>query len=273
MMKIPYTGWTWLINHEDNHKWEFEQFLKEVADLGYEAVENFAFITKYFDNNADEVKALLQKYNLEMVNLYLHYSDDPEADYENAVKYADFMKKIGATYMNLQAVMWKDPPNDRPMDKEAILAYAQLSNRIGKLCRDNGLVACFHPHANTAIYKEEEIDLFLANTDPELVGLCLDTAHAYLAGMDVVQAFAKYADRIVYVHLKDVDPDETEHPEWPMRRFRTLGYGVIDFKGVYKVLKNHGYDGVLCVELDNPPVCNYKAAMDSRRYLHNVIGI
>lgn len=272
-MIVAYTGWTWLINHEDNHKWEFEQFLKEVSDLGYEAVENFAFITKYFDNNADEVNALLEKYNLKMVNLYHHYSDDPEVDYQKAVEYVDFMKKIGATYLNLQAVMWEDAPNDRPTDEKAILAYAELSNRIGKLCKDNGMVACFHPHANTAIYKESEIDLFLENTDPELVSLCLDTAHTALAGMDCVEAYAKYFDRIAYVHFKDLDPDETVHPEWPMKRFTVLGYGTIDFKGVYKVLKEKGYEGVICVELDRPPVCNYKAAMDSRRYLHNVIGI
>ncbi len=272
-MKVAYTGWTWLINHEDNHKWEFEQFLKEVADLGYEAVENFAFITKYFDNNAEEVSDLLRKYNLEMVNLYLHYSEDPEVDYENAVKYVDFMKKIGATYLNLQAVMWSDPPNDRPTDEQAVLDYAKLSDKIGQLCKDNGLVACFHPHANTAIFTEAEIDLFLANTNPELVSLCLDTAHTALAGMDNVVAFKKFADRIAYVHFKDVDPDETVHPEWPIFRFCPLGYGTIDFKGVYNVLKDSGYDGVICVELDKPPVCNYKAAMDSRNYLRNVIGI
>ena len=50
-MKIAYTGWTWLIHHQDNQRYEFEQFLKEVADLGYDA-ENFAFITKYFENDA-----------------------------------------------------------------------------------------------------------------------------------------------------------------------------------------------------------------------------
>src|SRR5690554_1449935 len=104
-MKVAYTGWTWLIDHEDNHKWEFEQFLKEVSDLGYEAVENFAFIKKYFDHDADAVKELLEKYNLELVNLYYHYTDDPEADYQAAVEYAEFMRKVGATYMNLQAVM------------------------------------------------------------------------------------------------------------------------------------------------------------------------
>jgi inosose dehydratase len=130
-----------------------------------------------------------------------------------------------------------------------------------------------HPHANTAIYKEEEIDLFLANTDPQLVSLCLDTAHTTLAGMDCVRAFDKYGDRLGYVHLKDVYAPSEEYAQWPMARFCTLGYGIVDFKGVYKVLKKHGYDGVLCVELDNPPVCNYKAAMDSRRYIHNVLGL
>lgn len=272
-MKIAYTGWTWLINHQDNHKWEFEQFLKEVADLGYQAVENFAFITRYFDNNADEVKALLEKYNLELANMYEHFTDDAEADYQSAVEYVKFMKQTGTTYLNLQAVMWKDAPNDRPIDEKAVLDYAERSNRIGKLCKENGMVACFHPHANTHIFRENEIDLFLANTDPELVGLCLDTAHTCIAGMDVVEAFEKYADRIVYVHLKDVDPDTSENPEWPMSRFRPLGIGTVDFKGVYKVLQKHGYDGVLCVELDKQPVCNYKSAMVSRNYLHDALGL
>ncbi len=272
-MKVAYTGWTWLVNHGDNHKWEFEQFLKEVADLRYDAVENFAFIKKYFDGDAGAIKELLDKYNLEMANLYLHYSEDPEKDYQNAVEYVDFMKELGATYLNLQAVMWKEPPNDRPLDEKAVKGYAELSNQIGKLCKENGLIACFHPHANTAVFREEEIDMFLANTDPDLVTLCLDTAHTDIAGMDCVQAFEKYADRIGYVHFKDVDPDETVSPEWPMARFLPLGQGTVDFKGVTKVLKNHGYDGVLCVELDKPPICNYKAAMDSRNYIHNVLGL
>ena len=50
------------------------------------------FITKYFDNDA-KAEELLQKYNLEMANLYHHYSDDPEADYAKA-GYVEFMKEI-----------------------------------------------------------------------------------------------------------------------------------------------------------------------------------
>ncbi|MBS7175470.1 MAG: TIM barrel protein [Clostridiales bacterium] len=272
-MKIAYTGWTWLINHEDNYKWEFEQFLKEVSDLGYQAEENCAFITKNYDNDADEVNGLLKKYNLELVNLYEHYTNDPEADYQSALEYVDFMKRTGATYLNLQGVMWEDAPNNRPTDDARIREYAELSNKIGKLCRENGMYACFHPHANTPVFTEEQIDLLMEYTDPELVYLCLDTAHTTLAGMDPVKAFDKYASRLAYVHLKDVDPDETVHPEWPMKRFRPLGVGTVDFKGIYKSLQKNGYDGVLCVELDIQPVCNYKSAMVSRRYLHDVLGL
>lgn len=272
-MKVAYTGWTWLINHQDNHKFEFEQSLAAAADLKYDAVENFAFITKYYDNNAAEVKELLDKYGLEMANLYLHYSQDPEVDYQNAVKYLEFMKGIGATHMNLQAVMWNDAPALRPTDEKAILGYAELSNRIGKLLKESGCVACFHPHANTAVFTEDQIDLFLKNTDPEYVTLCPDTAHITIAGMDAVKAFEKYGPRIGYVHLKDVDPDPAIPEDQAMTRFRALGVGTVDFKGVYNALKKAGYDGVLCVELDRPMVCNYKSAMVSRAYLHNVLGL
>ena len=50
-MRIGYTGWTWISNERDNwnpinerHKENFEQFLKEVSDLGYETVENLSLI-------------------------------------------------------------------------------------------------------------------------------------------------------------------------------------------------------------------------------------
>lgn len=270
-MKIAYTGWTWLINHQDNHKWEFEQFLKEVADLGYEAVENFAFITRYFESDAQEVSGLLRKYGLEMVNLYHHYSEDEEADYQKAVEYVDFMKGIGATYLNLQAVMWKEPPNERPTDAERIKRYAALTNRIGRLCTDHGLVACFHPHANTAVFTQEQIDLLVAHLDADVAGLCLDTAHTVIGGMDPVAAFAKYSPHIRYVHLKDVGPNTD--PQNQMGRFLPLGMGTVDFAGVHRVLQDAGYDGVLCVELDRQPVCNYHSAMVSRQYLHNVLRL
>jgi inosose dehydratase len=271
-MKVAYTGWTWLINHQDNYKWEFEQFLKEVAEIGYDSVENFAFITKYFDNDAAEVAGLLKKYGLHMANLYEHYTNDSEADYNSAVAYVDFMKKIGSDHLNLQGAMWREDPQDRPLDKERVKEYAEVSNKIGKLCTENGIKACMHPHANTPIFTEADIDYFAENTDPKYVHLCIDTAHTVLAGIDPVKAFQKYVSRIGYVHLKDVSSVEAV-PGQRMSRFTALGMGTVDFLGVYNALKDGGYDGVLCVELDRPYICNYKSALISRQYIKNVLGI
>ncbi|MHC1785728.1 MAG: sugar phosphate isomerase/epimerase family protein [Christensenellales bacterium] len=272
-MRIAYTGWTWLVNHKDNPVWEFEQFLREVADLGYQEVENFAFIMDYFEGDAGKVRALLNKYGLKMANLYQHFSDDPGKDLQNAAKYIRFMTGIGAKYLNLQAVMWQEAPLERPLDAGKIRQYAKLSNQIGQLCREAGILACFHPHAQTAIYKQEEIQLFLDSSDPSLVSLCLDTAHTAIAGMDVVAAFRRWLPRLGYVHLKDVDPDNEKYQGSPMKAFCELGLGTVDFRGVHKVLSQGGYDGVLCVELDTRRVCNYKSALISREYLHNALGL
>ena len=42
-------------HHEDNYRFEFEQFLKAMRDLGYPYLENFAFIKRYFDGDADAI--------------------------------------------------------------------------------------------------------------------------------------------------------------------------------------------------------------------------
>lgn len=279
-MKIGYTGWTWLSDEfndwapmSENHKRDFEQYLREVADLGYETTENFNFIADYYAGDVEGFKAVVKKYGLKFSNLYFYFSDDPEKDVAEAKRYLEFMVAVGATHMNMQGVMWKDTPFLRPTDEDGVRAYAELSNRIGKLCAAHGIKACLHPHANTKIFTEEQIDLFLQHADPSCVYLCLDTAHLTLAGMDAARAAKKYGKRVGYMHLKDLNPDESVHTDWPMKRFLPLGQGIVDFRGVYKALLEEGYDDILCVELDYQPVCNYKSAMDSRNYIHSVLGL
>jgi inosose dehydratase len=279
-MRIGYTGWTWDIDERRDwapfnefHKKNFEQFLREVSNLGYQTVENFSFIADYYADDVDGFKKVVADYGLKFENLYFYFSNDAEKDYEAAKKYIAFAQEVGATHMNMQGVMWKDQPFTRPTDKAAVLDYAKRSNIIGEWCTKAGIKACMHPHANTAIFHEDQIELFVENTDPRYVYLCLDTAHLTLAGMNAAAIAKRFGKRVGYVHLKDIDPDENAHPEWPMRRFLPLGYGCIDFKGFVNALKEEGYDGILCVELDYQPVCNYKSAMDSRNYLKNVLGL
>ena len=64
----------------------------------------------------------------------------------------------------------------------------------------------FHPHAESHVETDEQIHRFLADTDPERVGLCLDTGHVAYARGNAPRLLREHADSIWYVHLKAVDP-------------------------------------------------------------------
>jgi len=85
----------------------------------------------------------------------------------------------------------------------------------------------------------------------------------------------QYGSRIAYMHLKDVDPVALAKAKGreKMASFRALGLGTVNFKGVKEALEEEGFDGVLCVELDRPAICNYNSAEISRIYLKNVLGL
>jgi len=79
-------------------------------------------------------------------------------------------------------------------------------SELGKyIAGEHGAVLAFHTHADSHVGTQEEIERFLDGTDPETVGLCLDTGHVAYCGADNLKLIADYPDRIVYVHLKQVD--------------------------------------------------------------------
>jgi inosose dehydratase len=69
-----------------------------------------------------------------------------------------------------------------------------------------GIKLVFHPHVDTHVDTQERIERFLADTDPELVNLCLDTGHVSYCEGDNVQIIERFPERVTYVHLKQVDP-------------------------------------------------------------------
>ena len=278
-MKVAYTGWTWLLagpNTPDEQKIRmFEQSMKEISYLGYDCAENFAFISDFI--KPEQVKEICARYNLPLVNVYGHFSTDVEMEVEKAKKQIDFLADVGGKWFNCQSGVPRDRPDDfddTVLKPEGVLAMCEISNRLGKYAKEKGIQLCFHPHANTYVFSREQIDFFAEHTDPEYVYFCIDTAHSTLAGIDPVELCRTYGKRIGYMHLKDVDPEHVPvPPRGKMGAFRALGLGTVNFKGVVNALKENGYDGVLCVELDNPEICNFHSAMVSREYLRNVLKL
>lgn len=65
----------------------------------------------------------------------------------------------------------------------------------------------FHPHADSHVDTQPNVVRFLEGTDPQFVGLCLDTGHITYCGGDNIEIIRAFPDRIGYVHLKQVDPE------------------------------------------------------------------
>jgi inosose dehydratase len=272
-MIIAYTLWTWLMDEHNDWKptspypkRDFEQSLREASDLRYPAFENFNMIVPLFEDSPEEFEKLISKYGMEFVCVYHYFTADFDADMSLGERCCRFLVQHKAKYMNIQAP-WA--PETGTTKKELDEIVDKLT-RLGKVCQKYGVTLCLHPHYGTTVYTEGEIDYVIDRLPEDLVSLCMDTAHTMLAGMNPPAAYEKYVKRIGYVHLKDVDPNYPK--ETPMRGFRALGEGVIDFLGVVNSLMRGGYDGILTVECDYQRVCNYATAMVSRDYLHRVLG-
>ena len=277
MMKVAYTGWTWITSHEpEAAKHLLEQSFRECKFLGYDYVENFAFIRDYYAEDPQELVQLAKDCGVNLCNLYGHFTFDVEKSLETAKHQIDLLAVFGGIWYYCQnGGFGDDGPSERPTNPEMVDKMCEITNRLGEYAKEKGITVCFHPHYGTCVFSQSDIDYFAAHTNPEYVSFCLDTAHTTLAGICPVELIHQYGSRIAYMHLKDVDTYALSKAEGPqkMGSFRALGHGTVNFPAVKAALEEEGFDGVLCVELDRPEVCNFHSAEVSRIYIRDVLGL
>jgi inosose dehydratase len=142
--------------------------------------------------------------------------------------------------------------------------------------------AVIHPHAGGYIEFADEIERVARDIPQATAGFCLDTGHTWYAGMDPVETLAKYADRLDYIHFKDID--RAKFDEVMGRRIRffeacgegvmcPIGHGCIDYPAIRALLTRIGYAGFITVEQERDPLnaggslADVKASLD---YLRSV---
>ncbi|MBT3286722.1 MAG: sugar phosphate isomerase/epimerase [Victivallales bacterium] len=128
----------------------------------------------------------------------------------------------------------------------------QVNRQVGMAAKW-GVKVGLHNHLGSLVESQQELEAFLANCPG--AGLILDTAHLAAADGDCHEIVAKYADRLVAVHLKDwlVTNPEIGLERWPQRgRFCELGAGNIglDNATILQKIVVSGYDGWVFVEHD-----------------------
>ncbi len=138
--------------------------------------------------------------------------------------------------------------------------FAKAAERIARVVLEEaGVRTVFHPHCAGFVETPREVESLLDRTDPELLGLCLDTGHCTYGGGNAVQALRSYAERIWHVHFKDMQPQVAEralNEKWDYFQaverglFCELGQGAVDFGGFLSELTRLRYSGWIVVEQD-----------------------
>lgn len=149
------------------------------------------------------------------------------------------------------------------LDPASWAGMIETIRAIGERARDRyGVRAVLHPHAGGYVEFEDELEWLVDDVSGEVVGLCLDTGHLDYAGMDPAATLLRYADRLDYVHFKDID-DATfaDVMGRPVRFFEAcaegvmcpIGRGRIDYAAVREALDQMGYGGWITIEQERDP--------------------
>ena len=118
------------------------------------------------------------------------------------------------------------------------------------------MLACLHPHVGTMVETGEETERVLTGSG---IGLCVDTGHLVVSGTDPVALTARHPERVVHVHLKDVDATLAQQVVdgrlafgEAVRKgmFRPLGQGDVDIAAMVRTLEAAGYTGWYVLEQD-----------------------
>ncbi len=125
-----------------------------------------------------------------------------------------------------------------------------------------GVDACYELHPGEDLHDGITYERFLEATgNHSRAKILYDPSHFLLQQLDYLSFVDIYHERIGMFHVKDAEFNPTGragvyggYEGWAGRpgRFRSLGDGQIDFKGIFSKLTRYGYDGWAVMEWECP---------------------
>ena len=164
-------------------------------------------------------------------------------------------------------------------ESEFLLKTASLLNKIGETASKSGIQASIK-NEFWSLVRGNQLESFMSELDSQYIHYSPDLAHLAIANVDAVETVNKYKERLSFVRFSDTNFEDIENNYektnaeipivGPQRVFCDLGDGKVDLLGVYKVLKDSGYDGwVICESKKTLNV--YKALLKMSWYVDNVL--
>ena len=265
----------------------YPEILDEIQRAGYRATE----WSKSLPEDAARLKADLEARGLRLVGAFVALDlKDPArhpAEIARALEKARFLKALGAGHLVVadagdaarRAAAGHVGP-ELALTEAQLAALAEGLEALAERLEELEMALVFHNHVGTYVETGEETARLLEATDPDRVGWCLDTGHLVYGGGDLLALLDRFAPRVRYLHLKDVDPRVLERARaegWSFEKalrhyvFAPLGSGLVPLRAALGRLLSAGYDGWAVVEQDTTPKDPTETARENRLRLEALL--
>jgi inosose dehydratase len=237
-----------------------------IEKTGFPGIEPYrGQLGKYVDRPA-ELKALLDRHRITLVTCsnggrgqstdFIDPNRRQQTIDDHVAFASDFLSVFGCRHFKINKGA---RPKSGTSDAD-IAAIAETINEIGRRTAEIGIQIAPHPHIWGPIERPHEVQRLMALTDPQLVGLIVDTAQINLGGGDPLYMIDRYYERIPAIHWKDsrheyrgyAGPTPTIEQHQKEILYKDLGAGGVDLPSIWALLLERDYDGWITLDLDPP---------------------
>ncbi|MFF4259202.1 TIM barrel protein [Streptomyces sp. NPDC001663] len=199
---------------EDEQQVSYTRFLDELAQAGYEWLELGPY--GYLPTDPQRLKDELDARGLQVsggtVFGALHRPEAWDDMLAHVRQIAGLTAAADAHHLVFIPPMYRDEKTGAFTESPELTAeqwagFGRAADRLGKLLLDEYDVRLvIHPHADSHIQTQPEIERLLNESDPRYTNLCLDTGHVAYGGGDNLDLIHRFGERVGYVHIKQMDP-------------------------------------------------------------------
>jgi len=254
---------------QDEKQVSWQTCLDEMAKAGYNALELGPW--GYLPTDAATLHQELATRDLELVSTTIMSDLTSQQNIDQVIlPTVDQMARLLADFPETRTIILMDNTysdlwtgeltSPKQLDDTTWRILSDGVRQIRDYARDRyGLTVYFHPHGETHVETEAQIERLLDEVD---IDLCLDTGHHAFAGGDPVEFLRRHIDRVKYLHLKDCDSAIREQKDREGLSFAAAidrgimeeaGRGSVDFTAIRDILADHAFDGWAIVEQDMYP--------------------
>ncbi|HXN50969.1 MAG TPA: sugar phosphate isomerase/epimerase [Candidatus Acidoferrum sp.] len=251
------------------------QAIDDIAAVGFRGIQLRSNSIAEFGSSA-AVRDLLSQRDLKFVALSSgDLLSDPGVAKKSIAEHtahAKFLRDAGGLY--LQVI--DNRPKGRAATPADFKQFGKALTELGKRTADLGIPLGYHNHMGSLGERPEELDQVMGLSDPRYVKLQLDIAHHFQGGGDPAKAIEKFSDRLLFLHIKDVERLQGDKDPEHSYRFVGLGHGLVDVPAVFESLRRVNFRGWAVVELDGVPDNAHspkEAAAANKQYLQEKLGM